>query len=72
MSSSGATFIEWLVRQAYRDDPVGDIARDMLDDPQWPRHGRILADFSVYLGSVGASELALQALQQAWDEWSAT
>lgn len=70
-TSTNLTFIDWLIRQAHRDDPIGDIARDMLDDPHWPESGTILADFRDYLTSVRASDLALQALQQAWNEWSA-
>ncbi|MEJ5225042.1 MAG: hypothetical protein WHV44_11350 [Anaerolineales bacterium] len=27
------TFRQWLKLQRWRDDPVGDIARDFLDDP---------------------------------------
>jgi len=72
MSNPDLTFIDWFVRQAYRDDPVGDSARDMLDDPHWPEQEAILADYLDYLASVQASDLALQALQQAWEEWSAS
>ena len=71
MTTTDLTFRDWLIRQAHRDDPVGDIARDMLDDPDWPAGDGILADYRDYLTSVSASSLALAALQQAWDEWSA-
>lgn len=27
------TFRQWLKLQRWRDDPVGDLARDLLDDP---------------------------------------
>jgi hypothetical protein len=72
MPTPGSTFPDWLVRQAHRDDPVGDIARDMLDDPRWPNGERLLAEYFDYLIAERASQLALQALQQAWDEWSAS
>jgi uncharacterized protein YozE (UPF0346 family) len=70
-SAAQPSFRDWLIRQAHRDDPVGDIARDMLDDPEWPASDGILAEHRDYLTSVNASPVALNALQQAWDEWSA-
>ncbi len=69
MSGSQLAFSFWLAQQARRDDPVGDIARDMLDDPDWPQGDFTLADYRMYLESVRASQSALAALQQAWDEW---
>ena len=30
------TFTEWLLRQADRADPVGDLAGDVTRDPDWP------------------------------------
>jgi hypothetical protein len=64
------TFMEWLVRQAYRDDAVGDIARDLMEDPQTLWGVEKLADFRAYLMSFNASQQALAALDQAWREWT--
>ena len=33
---SGGTFTSWLLDQVDRDDPVGDVARDARDDPNFP------------------------------------
>ena len=31
------TFKAWLMLQTKREDPVGDLARDVLEDRTWPR-----------------------------------
>ncbi|MCO5176521.1 MAG: sterile alpha motif-like domain-containing protein [Thermomicrobiales bacterium] len=68
MTGNGS-FLTWLALQAQRDDPVGDCARDMLDDPEWPSEATTYATARVYLESVQASSLAIAALREAWDEW---
>lgn len=68
MSSAGS-FLTWLALQAQRDDAVGDCARDMLDDPDWPPAATTYPTARAYLESVHASRLAIEALREAWDEW---
>ena len=63
------SFRVWLALQARRDDPVGDCACDMLDDPDWPPEATTFDTARAYLESVNASSLAIAALREAWDEW---
>ena len=72
MADSSGTFLVWLAQQARRDDAVGDCARDMLDDPDWPATATTFESARVYLASVHASDRALAALREAWDEWQGT
>ena len=69
MGSPNGTFLVWLAQQARRDDAVGDCARDMLDDPDWPPTATTFETACAYLVSVQASPPALEALREAWDEW---
>jgi len=62
------SFTGWLKRQHRRNDPIGDLARDVLRDPNWPR-GRTLKPFLEYLTRQGASERARAALEKAWREY---
>lgn len=64
-----ASFSRWLRRQRRRDDAVGDLARDVREDPDWP--GRTLRTMHNYLLDVGACDGANDALHAAWAEWSA-
>ena len=69
MTPRNETFLVWLAQQARRDDPVGDCARDMLDDPDWPPTATTFEAARAYLESVHASRQAIAALREAWDEW---
>jgi uncharacterized protein YozE (UPF0346 family) len=71
MAQTNETFLVWLALQARRDDPVGDCARDMLDDPDWPAQATTFEMARHYLESVNASPKAIEALREAWDEWRA-
>ena len=35
---STVSLSEWTTRQSFRDDPIGDLARDAAVDPNWPQH----------------------------------
>ncbi|MBE3597759.1 MAG: hypothetical protein IMX02_02800 [Limnochordaceae bacterium] len=65
----GAGFTGWLRRQWRRDDPVGDLARDVRLDPDWPGRARRPQTYRRYLEQCGACEGALRALERAWVEW---
>jgi hypothetical protein len=69
MSKRDEPFLVWLALQARRDDPVGDCARDMLDDPDWPPTATTFETARAYLESVNASPIAIDALSEAWNEW---
>ncbi len=61
-------FTGWLKRQADRDDPVGDLARDVRDDLGFPTWPGTVASARAYLeGRAGAP--ALDALRRAITEF---
>lgn len=66
------TFLAWLQAQTDRDDPIGDLAKDVLSDPCLP-----VADcgFTALRSHVKwthhASAAALDALDRAYAEWMA-
>jgi len=63
------SFTRWLLQQADRDDPIGDLASDVTRDPDWPARSKSLNRLLVYLRNRGACEGAIAALQAAWREW---
>jgi uncharacterized protein YozE (UPF0346 family) len=63
------TFWQWIRKQRKRDDAVGDIARDILADPTWPRRAWKLTTLMEYLESYAASPAAVRAFALAYGEW---
>jgi hypothetical protein len=64
------TFLEWLARQTWRRDSIGDLARDTRSDHGWPPSGKISrAKLRGYLEARDAVPAALSALDAAWAEW---
>jgi hypothetical protein len=63
-------FTDWLAKQKNRDTPLGDLARDMIDDKTWPNHST-LDDYRDYLYSRKASWMAIQTLERAWKTYRA-
>jgi uncharacterized protein YozE (UPF0346 family) len=63
-------FTPWLKRQKERDDPVGDLAGDAIADRKFPVSANQLPALKNYLFSRGADSEALQALEEAWSEFS--
>lgn len=63
------TFLGWLRRQARRDDPIGDLAKDTINDRRRPRG---LTPDSLYdrMVDAGACEQAFDALVEARLEFS--
>ncbi len=59
-------FTNWLFRQVWRDDPIGDLAKDAREDKRWPRQVRTKNTFRKYLGSRRACPEALEAFENAW------
>lgn len=64
LSPSGA-FTRWLLDQADRDDPVGDLARDARSDPNFPEGtvGQVL-DYLSTPARRGAREAFIEALEE--------
>jgi uncharacterized protein YozE (UPF0346 family) len=62
------TFTTWLKAQARRDDPVGDLAKDMMQDSAWPTRASSYGRFRNHLTTKGACRDAHEALREAWRE----
>lgn len=64
------TFLEWLPRQTWRRDAIGDLARDTRRDDRWPPPGKpSRTRLRAHLEANDAIPEALAALDAAWDEW---
>jgi uncharacterized protein YozE (UPF0346 family) len=63
------TFTSWLRRQVRREDPVGDLARDAVRDPTWPRRTITIDRYRDYFDEREAGYLAVATLDRAWAEW---
>ncbi len=64
-----ARFSAWLRQQHTRQDPVGDLARDMRRDHAWPPRANTPRTFERHLERMGACDGANEALQRAFTEW---
>ncbi len=64
-------FYDWLVKQAKRNDPIGDLAGDVRGDSSFPRGITSLVRLRQYLKSKGATKPAIDALDEAHREWAA-
>jgi hypothetical protein len=58
-------FAVWLVEQRYRNDPVGDVARDF----SLAGVGQTADQVRRHMVSLGATPAAMRALSQAVKEW---
>jgi len=62
-------FRPWLNKQREREDPVGDIARDMRED-SCAKGLRSRSGLRKHIEEKhGASDAAVAALERAWEEW---
>ncbi len=65
-------FYSWLRQQKYRDDTVGDLARDARHDRCWPRQANTLNRLLAHLVERhNVSDAAIEALERAHQEWGA-
>ena len=62
------TFIAYLKRQTYRDDPTGDLAQDMKSDPP-PKGSSTFDHLRDHMQGRGAAREAMDALHAAHREW---
>lgn len=63
------TFTEWLLNHKGDDGSIGDLARDVANDTEWPSSAITLGEYESYLISLGASGNALDALRSAWSRF---
>lgn len=62
-------FTKWLRQQEQRDDPIGDLARDLARDQYYRLTNPGLNQIYNYLRARGACDEALAALVEAYREW---
>jgi len=62
-------FYGWLKKQRKRDDPIGDIARDAMEDRDFPRRAKSLTVYVDYLEDINACGDAISALHTCWQEY---
>lgn len=65
-------FHRWLESQKTRNDPIGDLAQDVLGDRRFPADATDLGQVRGYLQSLGAIPEAPRALNAAWKEFAKT
>lgn len=62
------SFTDWLKRHANRNSPLGDLAKDMIDDATWPTYDS-LDKYRTYLDTQNACLDAIEALNRAWKSY---
>lgn len=68
--ASRSPFHRWLESQRMRNDPVGDLARDILGDTSFPVNLASLAELENHLGWHGNH--IVRAIREAWKDFAAT
>ncbi|MYV64935.1 hypothetical protein GT043_02975 [Streptomyces sp. SID2131] len=67
MSDAPSNFRTWLLHHIDDDTPLGDLARDVRADHQWPQdEPESFELYNEHLESVNASTGALVTLEEAW------
>ena len=69
MTTFVTSFYPWLLRQAERADPIGDLAREAQQDPAWPKRTDALPRLDRYLSGREATGETRRALRRAYGEW---
>lgn len=64
------SFFSWLAEQRDREDPIGDLARDVADDAGFPRDLRGLSELSSYLSSKHADARVHEVAEEAWSAFT--
>lgn len=63
-------FTSWLLKQTNRNSPLGDLARDVEKDTQWPLYND-LESYNMYLHSKDVSNIVFIVLKNAWKSFTA-
>ncbi|MBK6868005.1 MAG: hypothetical protein IPG98_08800 [Burkholderiales bacterium] len=69
--ASRSSFHRWIEQQKDRNDPVGDLAGDVMSDKEFPIRANTLQTMQRYLNRAWASQGAKDALKRAWSEFTA-
>ncbi|RST04603.1 hypothetical protein EF910_16500 [Streptomyces sp. WAC07149] len=64
------SFTTWLKTHRKDDSAIGDLARDVSADPDWPSR-RGLSGQIAYLEERGAIPAAIDTLERAWEAYDA-
>lgn len=62
-------FYRWLLKQQNRNDPIGDLAKDVLSDKSFPAGISSLREQKEHLIKQSACDEAIQALEEAYAEF---
>ncbi|MFJ1870427.1 YozE family protein [Streptomyces sp. KS_5] len=63
-------FTTWLKTHVDQSSAIGDLARDVSHDPDWPARRGLPAQ-RTYLEERGAIPAAIEALERAWSRYEA-
>jgi uncharacterized protein YozE (UPF0346 family) len=64
------TFYQWIRKEKNRNDEVGDIAKDILLDNNFPKYVRTShKKIEDYLKSNNANDCSINSFKIAWDEY---
>lgn len=64
------SFYMWLLTQSNRGDIVSDLVSDIKDDSNFPKNSTDINIMREYLESKGACDGAIEALNEAWNEFA--
>ena len=62
------SFAKWLMQFVEENSPLGDLARDVAKDKNFPRSRRYETIYS-YLNDSGASDACINAFDEAWEKF---
>ncbi|WP_079126246.1 YozE family protein [Streptomyces sp. ERV7] len=62
------SFTVWLKTHTDQDNAIGDLARDISRDPDWPSR-KSLPGQRTYLEERGAIPTAIETLERAWTQY---
>lgn len=68
MTTAPVSFTGWLAKHRKRENPLGDLARDVARDKNWPSDGD-LPRFERHMMAAGACSAALRTLSSAWKKY---
>lgn len=63
------SFNQWLKGRIEENTPVGDLARDVRVDRNWPKQDSNKRIFTKYMKDINASDGAVEALNTAWKRY---
>lgn len=69
MPPEPSAFYRWLIKQKDREEPIGDLAGDVLRDRRFPCAEESVDAIYGYIRIRNGCREALEALQEAWDEF---